>query len=488
MKLSLGGRILLVVAALTILTIGGGLFSVWYSYQTNLFFKTVVDENMAALAAADRLEAALIMQKGYLTYFFQDRNPRWLRDLDKYNEEFLKWLSEARKWSVTPDGQGILKEIETDYAELTGLRDRAVALYKEENIQEGFRVHQSARRMFFKILDLAQRFRRIHESRIAEARTEIDRRAVYMTGLALTAMPLALLLSGILTWILVRQVLSPIRRLARETSDGEFGGDRIDEVQALSRGVHHLMEDVGQTKSELEVSRMHLVQAAKMASVGKLSASVAHTIRNPLTSVKMRLFSLERGLDLTESQKDDFKVISEEIRHIDNILRNFLEFSRRPRLKVQRISPSDIVDLAVQLIHPRLESHGIKLDLKRNERLPEINIDPDQLKEALINLLVNASEAVNKEGLIVVEEDSVSTSTSGRLAIIRVKDNGPGISLALREQIFQPFFSTKDEGTGLGLTIAMRIVEEHGGHLDLETPPDGGACFKIMLPVRETWR
>jgi len=488
MKLSLRGRILLVVAALAILSIGGGLFSVWYSYQTNLFFKTVVDENMSALAAADRLEATLIMQKGYLTYFFQDRNPRWLRDLDRYTEEFLKWLSEARKWSVTPDGQGILQEIDTYYAELTGLRDRAIALYKAENIQEGFRVHQSARRVFFNIMDLAQRFRHIHENRIAEARAEIDRRAVYMTGLALAAMPLALLLSGVLTWILIRQVLEPISRLVRETSPMESEGDRSDEVRALSRGVHHLMEDMGQTRSELEVSRMHLVQAAKMASVGKLSASVAHTIRNPLTSVKMRLFSLERGLDLTESQRDDFKVISEEIRHIDNILRNFLEFSRRPRLKVQRISPSEVVDLAVQLIHPRLESHGIKLELKRSERLPEINIDPDQLKEALINLLVNASEAVEKDGLIVVEEDSVSHSASGRLAVIQVKDNGSGISQALREQIFQPFFSTKDQGAGLGLTIAMRIVEEHGGQLEVENLVEGGACFKIILPVRETWR
>ncbi len=135
-------------------------------------------------------------------------------------------------------------------------------------------------------------------------------------------------------------------------------------MTALRQRVHSLIENVDQTQSELQQSREHLVQAEKLAMVGKLAAGVAHTIRNPLTSVNMRLFSLERSLELSQTQREDFEVIAEEVRHIDNIVQNFLEFARPPKLKIQRISPSEVVDMALQLLRHRLESYGVQLELE----------------------------------------------------------------------------------------------------------------------------
>lgn len=475
------------MATLTALTIGGGLTSLLYSFQTNSFFKAAIDKNLAALEAADSLETALVMQKGFLTYFFQDNNVRWLKELESHHHGFKSWLGKCRKWAETDEEQKILDRIEAEYLHLTVLRERVIDLYKSGNRQNGFAGHQKARLVFLEILKLAQRFRGIHELRIDQARAEISTRARYMSGLALVVMPLATILSVLLVLILVRQILGPIRRLAEVTASGDTPRTALDEVQALSHGVQSLRADVDQTKSELELSRMHLVQATKMASVGRLAASVAHTIRNPLTAVKMRLFSLQQSVVLTKTQKEDFAVISGEIRHIDNILRNFLEFSRRPKLAIQRISPSDIVDTALELVRPRMESYGIDLELNRNSRLPKIEADPDQLKEALVNLLINASDAVGRNGRIIVEEDLDPASAVGRAVVIRITDNGPGVSHALREEIFQPFFSTKVEGTGLGLSIARRIVEEHGGRLKLRSPSPDGAAFIIILPARETW-
>ena len=141
---------------------------------------------------------------------------------------------------------------------------------------------------------------------------------------------------------------------------------RENEIKALSRAVRGLIEDVDQTHCELEKSREHLLQAEKMALVGKLAAGMAHSIRNPFTSVKMRLFSLGRTLELTDTQKEDFDVISEEIRHIDTIVQNFLEFSRPPKLKMQPISPSAVVDLALQLLEHRLKSYDVNVKVIRN--------------------------------------------------------------------------------------------------------------------------
>lgn len=472
---SLKKRILLVVGALACLTIGGGLISIWYSVQTNIFIKTVVDENIVALNAADNLEIALVMQKGYITYFFQDNDPYWLTELESQHHEFLNWLDQAKQITKTTTEREILEKIEAEYEVLNELRNKVIHFYKTGKKQEGADLHQTAREIFFQILGHAEHYRQVHRAIIKGGREEISKRTEYMTTLALAAMPAAMILSILLVLILLRQVLGPIRRLVEVTTSDRADTIQGDDVQILSHEVYDLIEDV-------ETSRSQLIQASKMASVGKLAASVAHSVRNPLTSVKMRLFSLERSLTLTESQLEDLKVISQEIRNIDNILANFLEFSRRPKLKVQLVSPSEVVDMALSLVKPRIESHGITVIHTRQRYLPKIELDPYQLKEAVVNLLVNAMESVGQDGRIEILENS---SPESRTVTISIKDNGPGVPEDMREQIFQPFFSTKDEGTGLGLSISMRIVDEHGGQVNIESVMGNGTTFRIVLPLKE---
>jgi signal transduction histidine kinase len=152
---------------------------------------------------------------------------------------------------------------------------------------------------------------------------------------------------------------------------------------------------------------------------------------------------------------------------------------------MQKISPSDVVDMSLQLLRHRLESYRVQVEVERQRRLPQIEADPEQLKEALINLLVNACEAVGDGGSIVIREEEGVAEPLGQVVVIRVSDNGPGIPESIQEKLFQPFFSTKEEGTGLGLSIAFRIVEEHGGWLSLKSREGGGATFVITLPSKE---
>jgi len=217
--------------------------------------------------------------------------------------------------------------------------------------------------------------------------------------------------------------------------------------------------------------------------VGKLAAGMAHSIRNPFTSVKMRLFSLSRSLKLTDTQKEDFDVISEEIRHVDTIVQNFLEFSRPPKLKIQSVSPSVVVDQAITLLKHRLKSYNVEVTIEREQYLPEIEADPEQIKEVIVNLVVNACEAMERGGSIVIREQELVTVSKEKTAVIRLSDNGPGIPESIRDKVLQPFFTTKEEGTGLGLSIAVRIIEEHHGRLDIEKNQEGGATFIISLPI-----
>jgi signal transduction histidine kinase len=199
----------------------------------------------------------------------------------------------------------------------------------------------------------------------------------------------------------------------------------------------------------------------------------------------MRLFSMGRSLNLSKNQREDLKVIAEEIRNVNNIVQSFLDFSRPPKLKMQKVSFSDLVDMALKLLEQRFDSYGVEAKVSRSRRLPEIWADPDQLKEALVNLLVNSCEAMGNGGLIVIQEEEIAQEPSGREVIVRIIDNGPGIPESIQDKLFKPFFSTKEEGTGLGLSITARIAEEHGGKLELRSREGTGATFVITLPCRE---
>jgi signal transduction histidine kinase len=212
---------------------------------------------------------------------------------------------------------------------------------------------------------------------------------------------------------------------------------------------------------------------------------MAHSIRNPFTSVQMRLFSLSRSLDLDDVQKEDLEVISAEIRHIDTIVQNFLEFSRPPRLRIASVSPSSVVDAALRLLQHRLKSYEVTVAVSRPLPLPAAPVDVEQLKEVVVNLIVNACEAMSRGGAIAIEERLETHPVLGPAAAIVVRDNGPGIPAHLLEKIFQPFFSTKEQGTGLGLSIAQRIITEHGGRLEVESTECHGAAFIIILPCQE---
>jgi len=488
-RLSLRARIWVLLIALVLTTIGGGLVTLWHNEAMDSLLSSLVEKNVASYQAAEELQTALLQQKGYLTYYFLDGNPDWLKEIERYNGAFEDWLQKARKSAYTEAMRETIAQISAQYHRYEVNREQVISLYREGKRAEGAKRHWEVRQQYIDILALCRRYKMTHEYAISRVRTESQARARFINAFALVAIPAVALLGVLLAYILIKQILGPIRQLALSSAPADGGARVPDEVKALSSRVHSLIEDVGQAQTELERSQEHLLQSGKWAMVGKLASGVAHSIRNPLTSVNMRLFSLKRSLAMSQSQQEDFEVISEEIRHIDTIVRNFLEFSRPPKLKMQRVSPSDVVNMALALLRYRLESYGVEVKLIRPHRLPEIWADPDQLKEVLVNLVLNACEVMVNGGVITIREEENRKLPLGPAVVIRVSDNGPGIPESVRDKVFQPFFSSKEEGTGLGLSIATRIIEEHGGRLELDSKPNEGATFIIILPLGkdESW-
>jgi signal transduction histidine kinase len=484
-RFSLRTRVYTILSLLLIITLSGGGVMVWYTYRMEGLMNHIIDRNIIDFETAQELAVDLADQKGFVSYYFIDQNPVWLQELEKHRRNFREQIARAQSLAETEDQKVLIEKIGTEYTRFTALKDKVIAYYTEGEKEQGKRLHETIRPLFSHLLQLCGEYKELSIQSMKEASVTTSFQAGRLRVVAATAVFLALTLGILLAFVLVHDILEPVRRLARETiRDTQYRRNEND-VRALKNGVHNLMEEYDHTFSELEKSREHLLQAEKLAMVGKLAAGTSHSIRNPLTSVKMRLFSLGRSLDLTKNQQEDFDVISEEIGHIDNILQNFLEFSRPPRLKLQMVSPSEVVDNTALLLRHRLESCNGVLTVERVKPLPSVLADPEQLKEAVMNIVINACEAMGFGGTVTITEKETLMPHGGSAAVIRISDDGPGIPVGIRQKIFEPFFTTKEEGSGLGLSIVARIIQEHGGSVTVESEEGAGASFVITLPVED---
>jgi signal transduction histidine kinase len=237
-------------------------------------------------------------------------------------------------------------------------------------------------------------------------------------------------------------------------------------------------------RHRLTESQAIIARQEKLASLGSLAAGVAHEIRNPLTAIKVRLFSLKRTLAASNLDNEDTTVISGEISRLERIVKDFLRFARPSEPELVDVPVSRILNEVQDLLRPPLEKAAIELRIE-NDSPHWIRADTAQLKQVLINLVQNAADSVGRNGVILLRSRfglAPGRKSAGTRVLIEVTDNGKGIPPEVQKRLFDPFFTTKEGGTGLGLPIAARIVEKHGGELRYETELNRGTTFRIVLP------
>ena len=236
---------------------------------------------------------------------------------------------------------------------------------------------------------------------------------------------------------------------------------------------------------QLVESRQLVERQEKLASLGMLAAGVAHEIRNPLTAIKAWLYLQQKHLTPGTPEYGDSELIGGEINRLERIVKDFLQFARPSEPKLS-VTPAEQPLREVQmLMAPELAKSKIRLVVEEVARV-EIRIDPQQIKQVLINLVQNAADSIGKEGTVTLcarRDEKRINDRQMEVVILEVIDNGKGIPPEAEKRLFDPFFTTKDFGTGLGLPIAARIVEKHQGALQYQTQPDFGTTFGIILPL-----
>jgi signal transduction histidine kinase len=238
----------------------------------------------------------------------------------------------------------------------------------------------------------------------------------------------------------------------------------------------------------LTESRSIIERQEKLASLGILASGVAHEIRNPLTAIKFRLFSLRKALPEV-AENEDASVIRDEINRLEGIVQDFLQFARPSQPKLSKTDVNHILEDVYRLLNPQLQKEAIELKLENDfEKAILMYADAQQVKQVLINLVQNSAESIGRNGTITLRarrEIAELDSRARPVAILSVSDTGNGIPPEVEARLFDPFFTTKEGGTGLGLAVSARIVEKHGGLLRYETEVNHGTTFEVVLPAVE---
>src|SRR5665213_2979696 len=265
---------------------------------------------------------------------------------------------------------------------------------------------------------------------------------------------------------------------------GLIAGYLSDRERAQRRKVEHTQRELQTVYTTLRENIASMKKAERLSAAGRLAASLAHEIRNPLASISGATGILRRGTASTEYRNDCLDVIDKESQRLNKLLTGFLNFAKPRVPRMQRTDPNAILASVASLVQQIAEAGNISLRQEVLASGPEIECDPEQLKQVLLNLLINAIEASPPNASIYIR-----TAVANDTLAMEVQDQGSGISEKHLDHIFDPFFTTKPKGTGLGLAISSMIVAQHGGSLGFRKNPGSGATFRVELPlIQETVR
>jgi len=304
------------------------------------------------------------------------------------------------------------------------------------------------------------------------AARELTRRTIFASiGILLAALIISVLFSRVITRS-IRQLAAATEAVARGDLDVELEVNSSDEIGELAERFRTMTQALRQTQAQL-------VQSEKMAAFGQLGAGITHEVKNPLTGILGFAQLGQRAKDPEQLQEMMAK-IEKSARSCKEIVDRFLIFARSDTEKLELIDLNQLTRDGLELVAYELRKGKIKVELSLGERLPSIKVNRGSLQQVLLNLFLNAQQAMPDGGTL-----DVSTALGADDGVLlSVRDSGPGVPAELRERIFEPFFTTEPSGgsTGLGLAISYGILRDHGGSISVESEPGQGATFKLWLP------
>ncbi len=286
--------------------------------------------------------------------------------------------------------------------------------------------------------------------------------------------------------LLIERPLQELKETIARVREGDLTAridfaKRSDDVGQLGRQFNEMIGQLAENRAEIErLHQLEMARAEHLATIGELSAGLAHEIRNSLAGIAGVVNVMGKDLPAASPSRAVLPEVQDEIKHIQTILNDLLAYAKPRAPDFHRAYLNTTIEQAVFLARQQVGKKPIEITFQPEPDLPKVVHDPVQIHQVVLNLLINGIQAIEGAGKV-----EVTLHKNGEFAVLRVADTGKGISREFLGKIFKPFFTTRKEGTGLGLPLAKGIVDSHGGKIEVVSEPGHGARFDIWLPIPE---
>ncbi len=283
----------------------------------------------------------------------------------------------------------------------------------------------------------------------------------------------------------LKSMVDAVRDITRGHYEVRVPAEGGDEVAFLAGEFNAMAQALGEQRLEIERNQRFLRQSEKLSAIGELSLGVAHEVRNPLSTIQMTLHALRKRQDLSRVESERVDLALHEVDRLEGLVSSLLEYGRPTAPHMAAVDVAALIEHSIDLVEAESARCGVRVTAEAIEPgLPRIEADDDQVMQILVNLLLNAVQASPEGGRVRVAAALDAGARTGAAVSIRIADDGPGIDPEELKRIFTPFFTTRRDGTGLGLPVARKIAEAHGGELTVDSTPGRGTTAELKLPVR----
>lgn len=484
---------LIVGALVTIaMMLAGGYLVISYIYRLQDETNVLIKESIASARTARELKLTLYrVRAASLTYLF-DKSPERIAILQEEQKEFVMLLEQTRSSVNTAEENNHLQQIQALFSNYQQTLTNALELHRQGRISQPNKLIVHASQDLINTIEektdlfiISNELAQSNYEKTIQQNDIIIRKALFVMGTG------GILMGLMLGWMIARLILKPIYKLVLKVRDAA-GGEVVEhirmnsgkELEELDFHINRLITRINKANEDLRKNRTLLEHASKLASVGKIAPAIAHEIRNPLTAIKMLIYSMKEDPTISKETQSDLKIIINEISRVEGFLQNFLKYARpaKPNRRITNII--EIISETLQLMMPRIRQNNIRLTEQYHAGEFYLEIDPDMIRQIIMNLVLNALDAMPNEGNLTINSILAQDKKKGDILEITVSDTGSGIPPEILESLFDPFVKGKEQGLGLGLSISQRIAELHFGWISARNNPEGGSTFIIHLPLK----
>jgi len=487
------------VASALLLLIGG--VAGWYVDRLQRDSSDLLAVALTKMQVAEELEIVTYKGLDRLNAFCLSGDQTHLDELRALGREADRGIGEAERMAASLREITLIAKIKQGHKELFAAMDTFTVAPAEGSSRQWVPelVHGKGTRDTVQAL---HEFRKLNRESVTRA-TRREQVTADRVSLGLLLLGVSGAVAGLLAgYGITRGISQSISKLSVPIRDatGKLSGvvgpitlSSGQNLQEMEGALQAMSDRIGAVVEKLQESQRRATRAEQLAAMGQLAAGLAHELRNPLTSMKILVQSAAEEGESAALRGRHLAVLEEEISRLDRSIQTFLDYARPPRPERRMFLLGDVLKQTVELVSRRAAQLGVQIDCQLSQDVVEVEADPGQIRQVLLNMLLNALEASRDGGKVLVRTNlelaadargcQTDVNSAARWITIEIADTGSGLSPDVGDRIFEPFISTKDGGTGLGLAICKRIVEDHGGRIVATNRAEGGAVFKVRLPA-----